>query len=611
MNSELLLAPKPQSIVETSTHPVLQHHLQIGIPELTDEFTVPAEMIRAALLQREVSSEIAPPGRHTGAFLRLDVDPSRFRKPQSYELVIEVPGIRLTGADPSGLFYGATTLRQILLTSPEAPQTSLPGLRIADEPDFAHRGVLLDVSRDRVPTMKTLFDLVDLLASWKINQLQLYTEHTFAYEGHEKVWEGSDPLTPDEIRALDDFCRARHVELVPNQQSFGHMHRWLRHEPYRHLAECPDGVGHPFHPSPEPFSLCPTEPASLDLLRDLYDQLLPNFSSMQLNVGLDETFDLGLGRSSDLCERDGHDRVYLDFLKAVHRLVSERGRRIQFWGDIIRSHPSLVEELPPDVIPLEWGYEGNHPFEENARTFGRAGLSFYVCPGTSSWNSLSGRTDNALANLEGAARDGHAAGAMGYLITDWGDNGHLQPLPVSYLGFLAGACCGWNVEDSKSLDASSLPRLLDAHAFNDRAGVMGRLAFDLGDIHKLMGAGIPNDTALFRLLMSPEKIPEDLPPQAFVRARKAIDGIMETIGAAKMDREDAGLIQREFSWVADMLRIACRVGSEAANDATSESTDEFERLVSEHRRLWVQRSRPGGLDGSCSWLQPMRAFLKD
>ncbi len=89
--------------------------------------------------------------------------------------------------------------------------------------------------------MATLLALVDRLAGLKVNQLQLYVEHTFAYDGHERVWRGASPLLPSEILELDRYCRERHVELVPNQNSFGHLARWLVHEPYRRLAECPEG----------------------------------------------------------------------------------------------------------------------------------------------------------------------------------------------------------------------------------------------------------------------------------------------------------------------------------------------------------------------------------
>ena len=196
----------------------------------------------------------------------------------------------------------------------------------------------------------------------------------------------------------------------------------------------------------EPYSFCPIDPGSLALLEDMYDQLLPHFSSRLFNVGLDETWDLGEGRSKEICDQKGKGAVYLDFLKQIHALVTQHGRTMQFWSDIIvRDEPELVAELPRDVIALEWGYEADYPFAEHARLIAKSGRSFYVCPGTSSWNTLAGRTDNALGNLRNAAVNGFANGAIGYLNTDWGDNGHMQPLPVSYLGYLAGAAMSWNV----------------------------------------------------------------------------------------------------------------------------------------------------------------------
>ena len=174
-------------------------------------------------------------------------------------------------------------------------------MHIVDWPDYAHRGVMLDITRDRVPTMQTLYALVDLLASLKLNQLQLYTEHTFAYAGHDIVWQDASPMTGEEVLLLDAYCRDRYVELVPNQNSFGHMHRWLKFDEYRPLAESPDGILHGFSTVKEPYSFCPIDPGSIALLEDMYDQLLPHFSSRQFNVGLDETWDLGEGRSKEPC----------------------------------------------------------------------------------------------------------------------------------------------------------------------------------------------------------------------------------------------------------------------------------------------------------------------
>ncbi len=156
--------------------------------------------------------------------LSVQIIPELFNKSQSYHLIIQPEAIRLTAADPDGIFYGINTLMQIFQQSTDV----IPCLEINDYPDYAVRGVMLDISRDRVPTMETLYELVDLLAGWKINQLQLYTEHTFAYSRHNTVWQNASPITAEEVLLLDQYCRERFVELVPNQNSFGHMQRWLK-----------------------------------------------------------------------------------------------------------------------------------------------------------------------------------------------------------------------------------------------------------------------------------------------------------------------------------------------------------------------------------------------
>ena len=141
----------------------------------------------------------------------------------------------------------------------------------------------------------------------------------------------------------------------------------------------------------EPFSLCAVDPATVELLDDLYGQLLPHFTSRQLNVGLDETWDLGTGRSKAACDERGTGRVYLEFLNKLYALTRRYGVTMQFWSDIIvRDEPELMTELPRDVIAMEWGYEADYPFAEHAALLAASGRSFYVCPGTSSWNTLVG-----------------------------------------------------------------------------------------------------------------------------------------------------------------------------------------------------------------------------
>jgi hexosaminidase len=418
--------------------------------------------------------------------------------PEGYALTISKSGIEISFREIGGLHAATATLRQLV----RQYGRRLPCLKIRDWPDFPRRGVMLDISRGRVPKLKTLLDLAGHLADFKINELQLYTEHTFAYRRYKSVWQSWGALTGAEIRKLDARCRELGIDLVPNQNSFGHLRHFLEYPRLKKLAE----VSKPYaDPSGEflrsPSTLAPNHPGALPFLRGLYDELLPNFSSRFFNVGCDETFDLGLGQSKKLCERIGKGRVYFDFLKRIHHEVSRRGKRMMFWGDIILKYPGLINGLPKNVIALNWGYEANHPFEKEAARFAKAKIPYYVCPGTSTWQTLIGRHDNSLANLRAAARAGKRFGAMGYLITDWGDGGHPQPLAVSWPMFLAGASLAWN---ANGFDERKLVPVLSRDVFGDTAGKVAKVALKLGFAHKKLGVRAPNETPLGTVITAPE-----------------------------------------------------------------------------------------------------------
>ncbi|MEI7900393.1 MAG: family 20 glycosylhydrolase [bacterium] len=552
-----------------------------------------------------LQATLGPGWRFSGA--SPEQAPVRFRivpqvaGPQSYRLDVTPGRVYAEAQDRAGLFYAATTFAQLR----RASAGRLPVCSIEDAPDFPVRGVMLDISRDKVPTLATLFQLVDLLAGLKINQFQLYTEHTFAYRDHAEVWQNASPITAEEIRALDAYCQARCVDLVPNQNSFGHLERWLIHPRYNVLAELPQGGA----PLPwggtheKPTALCPTDPRSLAFLAGLYDELLPNFSSRLFHVGCDETFDLrGHGRSSERVRQLGEGRVYLDFLKQIQALVTARGRILAFWGDIIIRHPELVSELPAGIVALEWGYEADHPFDAHGARFAAAGVPFYVCPGTSSWNSLAGRTHNMRENLRSAAVNGLRHGACGYLITDWGDGGHWQPLAVSYAGFIYGAGVAWGLLRNGEMDVGAA---LDAQVTEG----LGHTLLELGDSYRECGALRGNGTELFQILSK-------------TRARPFLPGVTcatlyEVL--AHVDRLTAALpaaqsvITQETAQVIRLLRAACHRGLALLDGGIDRPltrqalAHEMDEVMVSHAQVWRLRNRDGGLDDSLARLAHIRA----
>ena len=550
------------------------------------------------------------------------------KQAEGYALTISKSGVEISFRDTGGLRAASATLRQLL----RAHGRKLPCLNIRDWSDFARRGVMLDISRGRVPKLETLLDLAEKLSDFKINELQLYTEHTFAYSKYKSVWQSWGALTAKEIQILDARCRELGIDLVPNQNSFGHLRYFLEDARLKKLGE----ISAPFLAETKDFlrrptTLAPKHPGTLPFLRGLYDELLPNFSSEYFNIGGDETWDLGKGQSKKLCDTKGKGRVYLDFLKKLHREVSARDKKIMFWGDIILKYPKLIRDLSqlgradlpvsrgkgkaaqqhrPTIIALNWGYEANHPFAKEAAQFSKAKIPFYICPGTSTWQTIIGKHDNALANLRAAAKAGKKFGAIGFLNTDWGDGGHPQPLAVSWPMFAAGAALAWNVN---ALDESNLLAVLSRDVFEDATGKIAKAGFNLGFAHQKLGVKALNETPLGTVIAAPKPAEQELfcrnglkwfakiPAKKINATLKEIQKQRAALLRAKPDSASGKILAHELNLAAQMAEQSCKfmlwqqaVVAEKTSEAKVLAQDgirELQQLEKDFNADWPLRNK--------------------
>lgn len=527
---------------------------------------------------------------------------------EGYRIVVSPAGVvDVAAADDAGLFYARATLAQL----ERAGRGSLPVGTVEDWPDFPMRGVMLDVSRCKVPTLETLYELVDRLASWKVNHLELYVEHTFAYPGHDDVWAGADPYDTDDLARLAGFCRERHIELMGNQNCLGHMERWLIHDRYAPLGISRGVVSGPLGMPMPASTLDPSKAESLLLVRELLGALGAVLPGTQVHVGLDEPWDLPP-------ERAGEWRSWLDRLR---ELPEVRDRELLVWGDMVARHPELAERLPADVTICEWGYEANHPFSARAATLAALGIRHVLCPGTSSWMSVLGRTTNAVENCRAAADAAAESGADGLLVTDWGDFGHLQYLPVSDPGLAVSAAVAWCVETNRDLDAIAVAGLLDLHCYGDDTSQVGAALVQLGDAHLLQPLAVPNVSGLVLPLYFPQLpighgLGEDITPAHIDAVEEALTSAVTGLAVARPATPHGRLATQELAAATRLVQLLCRdIAARIAGDGTlsciptalrAALADELDAVVDTHRTRWLARNRFGGLDESCRWLTHLR-----
>lgn len=562
--------------------------------------------------------------------VRVIRDPGR--RPQGYAVLIADGRVEIRHRDAAGRRYAEGVLRQIRDECPDR----LPSVRIDDWPDFPVRAYMLDVSRDRVPTRETLERLVELLQLCRYNQLQLYMEHTFAYRSHEAVWRDASPLTPDDLRWLDGLCRAAGIELVANQNCFGHMERWLRHPAYRWRAECPEGAELLPGVRMPPSVLAPTE-ANASFVLELLEELLANFTSRRVHIGCDETFELGMGASAAEVASRGRARVWAEHVGRIARPLAAAGFEILCWADVARREPEVVRDLPDRLIPVAWTYEApgrvDHlppgardvlgrlgidaaafaGFDANVAPLARAGIGFWVAPGTSAWNSLVGRIDNARANLLDAAEVGLRHGSTGYLVTDWGDNGHIQPPSVSWPALALGGAVAWCAASNADLD---LAAVCDRFLFRDAARSLGDALLRAGRQWARTGQvafnASPLQAALFPAQAHLVTGEPDLEKVQGVTAE--LDVALEGIARARPLCPDGPLVQRELVLATRLarhgaLRLLARAGGRAPDRDRLRA--ELIELAAEQRACWLARSRPGGLADSMRHFESALASYGD
>ena len=521
---------------------------------------------------------------------------------EEYELRVDQNGAGLRFSTEEGLFRAATSLRQMVLRT----GGRLPYLCLRDKPDLPRRGYMLDISRGRKPKVETIREMVDFLAALKYNEFQLYMEgDCFKYSAYPEENADYDCLTLADIRELDRYCRERFIDLVPNQNSFGHMYTWLKRPAFHHLGL--------FEGDETPSTLNPLLPESFDFVCNLYESLLPHFSSEYVNIGLDEAYGLGRYQIEEYCRQKGKDVVFMEWLNKLSDHIRETyGKKVMFWADMIYNYPQSYHLVPKDAVALEWGYEliQSQRMTAHCIDYRNAGVRYYLCPSVNTHGSLAGRMDVTTFNIRTCGELAVEYGAEGLLVTDWGDGGHAQSWVWSMNPLALGGQYGWNVgapQDGETFKADFI-----------------RAAEDFVDDYAF--GGVKLSRLLYRManyyLLEPERV-----HVCTISAKELNLPISETRYAHLFDLKDSGddfyfdnvtayvrkvmadieklsfdeTVKREISLTARLIELGsevCKVKLHPQSSAVQAQhlADMIGEILPEFRELWLKRNYEKGVE---------------
>lgn len=295
--------------------------------------------------------------------------------PEGYRLNVDFSGITIQSTTGAGLFYGLQTLMQLHAQSDEIPKCT-----IIDEPRFAYRGMMLDVSRH-------FFDVdfvkkqIDAMAHFKLNHLHLHLTDAAGWrieikqyplltrraawrpQATWKEWWNSDRLyveegsaqayggyyTQDQIRDIVSYAQKRYITVIPEIEMPSHSEEVLAVYPELSCSHVPYKES----------DFCIGNEQTFEFLENVLTEVIDLFPSEYIHIGGDEASKQSW-KSCALCQSRMHreglsdvDELQSYLIHRIDSFLTAHGRKLLGWDEI------LDGGLSPNATVMSWrGTEG-------------------------------------------------------------------------------------------------------------------------------------------------------------------------------------------------------------------------------------------------------------
>ncbi len=536
-------------------------------------------------------------GKHFIELIKTDHLGISENEDQAYRLTINPNFVRMEATTNTGLFYATQSLKQLYryaFLQSKGNEIALPCMTITDWPNFKIRAWQDDISRGPIVSMDYLKRLIPQMAECKLNAFSLYTEHTFKTQCHPDI-APTDAFTAEEIKELEEFCRPYHIQIIGNQQCFGHFEEILCNPFYSHLADTK-------------WNLNPAKEETYQFLEDHLREVANAYKSPYFNINCDETESLGQGYAKAYVDSIGAEKVYYQHINRVNRMLRPYRKRVMMWGDIADQHPEILENLDDDIFLIAWSYVDKNDFDDFLKPYKESGRSFFVAPGVSLSERVWPKHYEFRKNISNLCRDGYKNGALGVINTCWDDFGESLINSALY-GLALGAEMSWN---AVSTDERNTETNFANHFFGSTSDTFINYLDSISEISKI------DDIGKFSALT--EHITPFYPSQITDSTKKANQLLFEKLDRLELIewatvekiKKNRGMIDNAIYSIMRMkwctLRNIARCQLyKTYNDPTEENVDFSQHMINgllwhlhqlkkEYVKVWNIESRPYWLD---------------
>ncbi|HTN19686.1 MAG TPA: beta-N-acetylhexosaminidase [Pelobium sp.] len=294
---------------------------------------------------------------------------------------------------------------------------------------FKVKGFHLDL-RVQVMKMPALKAFAKRLSENGINTLVMEWEATYPYQKH-SVISNQYAYSREEIKSFVAYCSSINIDVIPLQQSFGHVEYILKHYRYKHLREDQKDYS---QVNPLKEEECKT------LFKDLYSDLISTHTSQYIHIGGDETYLLGHSEASKKKIAEvGKGRLYGDYLKMLCDLVVSLGKRPVVWADIALNYPDALNELPKETVLVDWNYGWDlNRFGDHDKLM-KSGYEIWGSPAIRSNPDNYFLTDwnKHFRNIRTFIPQARELGYDGMVMTSWSTSGIYSPVFETHSDIIA------------------------------------------------------------------------------------------------------------------------------------------------------------------------------